>query len=189
MYTIKNNIVHEIEIKKSRFICNLIKINDIKEVNNYLNQIKEEHKFSKHNCYAYIIGNNKKASDDKEPSGTAGVPMLNLLDINELTNVLAVVTRYFGGIKLGTGGLFKAYTTVLKEAIDKAEKEPLVLKYKYKIEFDYNKTKTIDYILKDTNIINKDFNDLVSYEFVEINDIDEILKNNDIKIITKEETY
>ena len=76
-----------------------------------------------------------------------------------------------------------------EEAIDKAEKEPLVLKYKYKIEFDYNKTKTIDYILKDTNIINKDFNDLVSYEFVEINDIDEILKNNDIKIITKEETY
>ena len=131
MYTIKKDINHELIIKKSRFICYLYKVNNLDDINNYLKDIKEEHKTAKHHCYAYILDNNKKATDDKEPSGTAGIPMLNLLEQKELNHVLAIVVRYFGGIKLGTGGLFRAYSTVLKEAVELADKEEEITKYKY----------------------------------------------------------
>ena len=186
MYTIKDNISHEIEIKKSRFICNLIKINNLDEVDYYLEKIKEEHKFSKHNCYAYILGNNKKASDDKEPSGTAGRPMLNLLEVNELDHVLAITTRYFGGIKLGVGGLLRAYVTVLKEAIDEANIIEIKKQYKYKIKLDYKDIKFIENSFND-NITKKDFNDDIIYEIVTFDEIDEILNGKNIKIIDKEE--
>jgi len=127
MYSIKESIENTIIIKKSKFITKLIKVNTIDEVSKYLEEIKKEFKDSTHICYAYIVNGNEKFSDDGEPSGTAGLPILNILKKNNLTNVLAVVIRYFGGIKLGAGGLVRAYsnsandTLKLAEVVDLAE--------------------------------------------------------------------
>lgn len=111
--TIKEDGIVEEEIKKSRFICHLKRVESEDEARDYIAQIKKMHHKANHSCSAMIIGENseiKRSSDDGEPSGTAGVPILTVLEKQELTNVVAVVTRYFGGIKLGTGGLIRAYS-------------------------------------------------------------------------------
>ena len=185
LLTIKNSCNHEIIIKKSRFICYLFKVNNIDEINNYLENIKNEHKNARHCCYAYIIDNLKKASDDKEPSGTAGIPMLNLLEQKELNHILAIVIRYFGGIKLGTGGLFRAYTTVLKETIDESIKEEIVNKYKYEVIIDLDKANVLDK-LKDIEIENIVYSDVIKAKLISLNDIDDYLDNLDIKIVNKD---
>lgn len=111
--TIKEDGIVEEEIKKSRFICHLKRVESEDEARDYIAQIKKKHHKANHSCSAMIIGENseiKRSSDDGEPSGTAGVPMLTVLEKQELTNIVAVVTRYFGGIKLGAGGLIRAYS-------------------------------------------------------------------------------
>ena len=118
--TIANDGIVEEEIKKSRFICHLKRISNEEEGREYIAQIKKEHHKANHSCSAMIVGEDgqiKRSSDDGEPSGTAGVPMLTVLEKQGLTNVVAVVTRYFGGIKLGTSGLIVAYKAAAAEAI------------------------------------------------------------------------
>ena len=110
MYTIKNDDSYELEIKKSKFISKLYRVNNIEDVNNILSSLRKEYSDATHHCYAYIINNSKKSSDDGEPGGTAGIPILQVLDKNNLNYVLCVVIRYFGGIKLGAGGLVRAYS-------------------------------------------------------------------------------
>ena len=100
----------ELIIKKSRFIAIMYKIDSKEEVTSILESLKKEHKKARHIPYAYKIGIMAKKSDDKEPSGTAGSPILNIIERNNLDNVLIVVIRYFGGIKLGAGGLLRAYS-------------------------------------------------------------------------------
>ncbi len=110
--TIKENGQVQEEIKKSRFICHAKRVYSEDEARDFITAIKKEHYKATHNCSAFIIGERseiKRTSDDGEPSGTAGVPMLGVLENHNLTNVCVVVTRYFGGIKLGTGGLIRAY--------------------------------------------------------------------------------
>ena len=125
--TILANSSSELEIKKSKFIANVIKITDEQDAKEKLNQIRKEYSDARHNCYAYIVYDNEtktkieKSSDDREPSGTAGIPMVTLLQKNNLVNVLIVVTRYFGGILLGTGGLVRAYTDSSKQALEVAK--------------------------------------------------------------------
>lgn len=119
--TIANDGIVEEEIKKSRFICHLKRISNEEEGREYIAQIKKEHHKANHSCSAMIVGEDgqiKRSSDDGEPSGTAGVPMLTVLEKQGLTNVVAVVTRYFGGIKLGTGGLIRAYSGSVAHAIE-----------------------------------------------------------------------
>ena len=111
--------VHE-EIKKSRFICHIKRVTTEDEARNFIQDVKKEHYKATHNCSAFILGERsemKRSSDDGEPSGTAGVPMLGVLENQQLTNVCAVVTRYFGGIKLGAGGLIRAYSSNVALAI------------------------------------------------------------------------
>ncbi|MDT2660914.1 YigZ family protein [Enterococcus hulanensis] len=118
--TIKEDNQHEIEIKKSRFICFLKRIKSEDEAKNFIQQIKKEHWKANHNCSAFVLGDRneiQRSSDDGEPSGTAGVPMLEVLKKNDLINVCAVVTRYFGGTKLGAGGLIRAYSGAVAQAI------------------------------------------------------------------------
>ncbi|GAA2908672.1 YigZ family protein [Enterococcus pseudoavium] len=118
--TIKEDDQHEIEIKKSRFICFLKRIESEEEAKNFIQQIKKEHWKANHNCSAFVLGERseiQRSSDDGEPSGTAGVPMLEVLKKNDLINVCAVVTRYFGGTKLGAGGLIRAYSGAVAQAI------------------------------------------------------------------------
>lgn len=164
MKTIVNNIENSIEINKSKFICFLIKVTSIDEVSFNLNQIKNKYKGATHYCYAYILDNNKKCSDDKEPSGTAGLPILNVLEKNELNNILCVVVRYFGGIKLGSGGLLRAYSNSVVLALNETKLNDILYGKKVKFEFDYDKTKEINNLFLDKDIIYKEFNDKIIYE-------------------------
>lgn len=118
MFTIVKDFRQEIVIEKSRFICTLKKVNSEAEAQEFIKAIKKEFWDATHNCSAYIVDEMaQRSSDDGEPSGTAGLPMLEVLRKNKLTNTAAVVTRYFGGIKLGTGGLVRAYTNSVAEAV------------------------------------------------------------------------
>ena len=165
MFTIKENISNEIIINKSRFITYLYKVNSILEVNNILNELKCKYKDATHYCFAYIIGNIKRFNDDGEPSHTAGMPILNVLESKDLNNVLAVVIRYFGGIKLGAGGLVRAYTNSVTKALKEENIIPLKKIIKKRIVFDYSNINNINYILKDYNITYKEFDKSVIYEF------------------------
>ncbi|MFB8038452.1 YigZ family protein [Streptomyces sp. NPDC056004] len=113
--------VHETEINRSRFICALAPAATEQEAQDFVARIRKEHPTATHNCFAYVIGADasvQKASDDGEPGGTAGVPMLQMLTRREMRYVVAVVTRYYGGVKLGAGGLIRAYGGVVGEALD-----------------------------------------------------------------------
>ncbi|MFJ7201157.1 MULTISPECIES: YigZ family protein [unclassified Streptomyces] len=113
--------VHETEINRSRFICALAPAATEEEAQDFVARVRREHPTATHNCFAYVIGADasvQKASDDGEPGGTAGVPMLQMLTRREMRYVVAVVTRYYGGVKLGAGGLIRAYGGVVGEALD-----------------------------------------------------------------------
>lgn len=166
MKTIENNIKNEYIINKSRFIACLFKVNSIDEVNDYLEQIKNEYKDATHYCYSYIIDNTKRFNDDGEPGGTAGMPILNVLENNELNYILCVVIRYFGGIKLGAGGLVRAYTKSVTNALEKTNIIDIKEGYKIELVFNYDQNKVIDLILKDELILNKEFNDNIKYEII-----------------------
>lgn len=119
-YTVKQPGNHEIVIQKSRFITFVRRAYTEEEAQSFIEEVKKEHKNANHNCSAYLIGEQdhiQKANDDGEPSGTAGVPMLDVLKKQKLKNTVVVVTRYFGGIKLGAGGLIRAYGSSVTEAI------------------------------------------------------------------------
>lgn len=119
-YTVKQAGVHEITIQKSRFIGYIERVNSETEAQQFIQKIKKKHHDATHNCSAYIIGDHdeiQKANDDGEPSGTAGIPMLEVLKKLTLKNTAVVVTRYFGGIKLGAGGLIRAYSSTTSETI------------------------------------------------------------------------
>ena len=180
MYSIKKSIENTIIIKKSKFITKLYKINNIEEINNILDKLKKEYKDSTHICYAYIFNGNEKCSDDGEPSGTAGLPILNILKKNNLTNMLAVVIRYFGGIKLGAGGLVRAYSNCVNDTLKLTDIIKLEDGYLVEIEFSYDQVKLVDYILNNKTIINKEYNDNIIYKFYlnkdELNFISELEK-------------
>ena len=118
MYTIRTDYRDETVIEKSRFICTLKKVSSETEAQDFIKVVKKEFWDATHNCSAYIIDElAQRSSDDGEPSGTAGLPMLEVLRKNQLSGVAAVVTRYFGGIKLGAGGLVRAYTGSVSKAV------------------------------------------------------------------------
>ena len=108
---------YTLEIKKSKFIAYYYEVDTTKEVEELLEQLKKEHKKARHIPYAYKIDNYMKKSDDKEPSGTSGMPILNIIEKNNLNHTLIAIVRYFGGIKLGAGGLIRAYGNAAKEVI------------------------------------------------------------------------
>ena len=164
MKSIQKEITSEIIINKSKFITILTNINDIDKVKEKLEEIKKQYKDATHYCYAYIINNHEKCSDNGEPSGTAGMPILNVLKQNDLTNILCVVIRYFGGIKLGAGGLIRAYSTSASAALNKAIITNLVNGYNITIEFSYDNLKQIDYLLKNIDI-KKDYQTNIIYTF------------------------
>ncbi|MEU9321026.1 YigZ family protein [Streptomyces sp. NPDC048295] len=119
--TVSRAGVHETEINRSRFICALAPAATEEEAQDFVARVRREHPTATHNCFAYVIGADasvQRASDDGEPGGTAGVPMLQMLTRREMRYVVAVVTRYYGGVKLGAGGLIRAYGGVVGEALD-----------------------------------------------------------------------
>lgn len=154
--TIKENIQAEIVEKKSRFIANLFYIESVKEAEEIIGKLKKKYFDARHNCIAYRVIDNEslveKSNDDGEPSGTAGQPMLNILQKNNLVNVLVVVTRYFGGILLGTGGLVRAYSGSLLEAIAKSEKIEKCYGQELEVVLEYNEFENFKYYCKNSKI-------------------------------------
>jgi len=163
LYSIKENSCYQIDIKNSKFICCLFKINSKDEVNSILDNIKNNYKDATHYCYAYLLEASQKASDDGEPGGTAGMPILNVLQSNNLINILAVVIRYFGGIKLGAGGLVRAYSKSVKEALNHNQIISLEKGINVDIYFNYDKIKELDYLLKNEVINTKSFDQVIKY--------------------------
>ncbi|MBR3113222.1 MAG: YigZ family protein [Methanobrevibacter sp.] len=168
MKTIKKAIQSEINIKKSQFICTLVPTKSKAESKAVIQKLNEQYNDATHNCTAYIVNDGEGFDDDGEPGGTAGKPMINVLRKNELHNVTAVVTRYFGGIKLGAGGLVRAYSKSVMEAIGEAEILEIEEYDVYEIVFEYSDIKTTDSEVRNNSldVINKEYSDKVSYEIV-----------------------
>lgn len=179
MLSIKEAIINEIIIKKSKFITFLFRVNKEEEIKTILNDLNNKHKDATHICYAYIIDNIKRFNDDGEPNKTAGFPILNALESQNLNHILCCVVRYFGGIKLGANGLIRAYNNSCISAINKSIIINLVHGKEIELIFLYDKTKTIDNILKDVIIIKKDYGENVCYRVkIELNDYNH--KYNDL---------
>ncbi len=161
----------EIVEKKSRFIAYVQPVNSEEEAVSFIDGIKKKHWDARHNCSAFVIGKNSeitRCSDDGEPSGTAGKPMLEVLLGEKLHNVAVVVTRYFGGVLLGTGGLVRAYQAAVKEGIQASKVMNKYEGVKYRVETDYNGMGKIQYILakENVNTLGIDYSDKVVVEFI-----------------------
>ncbi len=170
MPRLKEEFMNEFEIEKSRFICYLNRAFNEEEAKAYILRIKKLHPNATHHCSAFLIGEHselQRSNDDGEPSGTAGVPMLESLRMNKMNDIVAVVVRYFGGIKLGAGGLIRAYSKSVSEAIKLAPLTDKVLTYKYSLTFSYDLIGKLDYFLAhhDTEILNKVYDERVTYVY------------------------
>ena len=155
--TIQEEEQTQIVEKKSKFIAEIYPVTNIQEVQNKIKEVKKKYYDAKHHCIAYRIIEEgriiERASDDGEPSGTAGAPMLNLLKGNNLCNVLVVVTRYFGGILLGTGGLVRAYSEATNLVIQKSKMINITEGYEITLKLEYNNLDAFNYYCKNNNII------------------------------------
>lgn len=163
MKSILENIVYTHEVKKSEFVTLLFKISSLDDVDKYLIDTRKNYPDATHYCYAYSVNGLEKFSDDGEPGGTAGLPIMEMLHQHNLTNVLCIVVRYFGGIKLGAGGLVRAYRKAANGAIKNSILIELVNGYLVEITVDYEEQKQLDYLLRDKKVT-KQYSDKVLYE-------------------------
>ena len=178
MYRLKDDYMSEIEIKKSRFLCFLHRCTSEEDAKAFILSIKKEHPSATHHCYAFVIGEHneiQRSNDDGEPAGTAGVPMLECLMKAEMQDIVAVTVRYFGGIKLGAGGLIRAYAKSVSSTLHSA---PITKKQKmleYTLAFPYPLIGKIDYLFRSQNIeiLDKQYNEDVRYTYLCQETIDE----------------
>lgn len=194
--TIQEEEQTQIVEKKSKFIAEIHPVSNIQEVENKIKEIKKKYYDAKHHCIAYRIIEEgrviERASDDGEPSGTAGAPMLNLLKGNNLCNVLVVVTRYFGGILLGTGGLVRAYSEATNLVIQKSKMINITEGYEITLKLEYNNLDAFNYYCKNNNIkiLNMEYAEIISIKIEMETDKKEIFmkdienkKNSVIEIV------
>ncbi|ALF28060.1 Xaa-Pro dipeptidase [Streptococcus intermedius] len=180
--TIKEDGQVQEEIKKSRFICHIKRVTTEDEARNFIQAVKKEHYKATHNCSAFILGERsemKRSSDDGEPSGTAGVPVLGVLENQQLTNVCAVVTRYFGGIKLGAGGLIRAYSSNVALAIKEIGIVHIKEQLGLRIALSYSQYQELPNFLKANHLQEQDtsFTEQVQTTiFVDKNDKDSMIE-------------
>ncbi|SEQ67698.1 YigZ family protein [Piscibacillus halophilus] len=166
--TIKEQGSHEITIQKSRFIGHVRRTETEEEAQNFIDAIKKKHKDATHNCSAYMIGEQnliQKAHDDGEPSGTAGVPMLDVLKKMNLKDTTVVVTRYFGGIKLGAGGLIRAYSNATSEAIKQIGVVERSLMKEFLVKVDYGLIGKLENELRNSSFVMGDIDYLDQVTF------------------------
>ena len=200
--TIIKSEIEELVEKKSKFIANIFHVESIEQADEKIKLIKKKYYDAKHNCIAYRIIEKgqilEKSSDDGEPSGTAGGPMLNILQKQNLCNIVIIVTRYFGGILLGTGGLVRAYSDATQKVIQKSEIYHLVEGTEIKITTDYTNLETLKHYFKknDINITDVQYSEKIILKVIlEKNRkdilIEEIKKKmqNTIKIDILEDKY
>lgn len=185
MYTIKENSKYELIVKNSRFITLLYKVSSWGDALDILDKVREEYPDATHYCYGFIADEVERCSDDGEPSGTAGMPILKVLKANNLNYILGIVIRYFGGIKLGAAGLIRAYSKGVANAIKENQLKELVKGINLDITFNWESLKQIDYLLKDVKINEKTFLDSIKYNIDIPDDLLEIIINkvNSYKVI------
>lgn len=183
----------EIEVKKSKFIANIKSVYSEDEALEFLEEIRKKHYNARHNCFAYQIGDRneiQRCSDDGEPSGTAGKPILEILKGMDLKNIIVVVTRYFGGTLLGTGGLVRAYSEAVKEGINNSNLIEKVLYTKVDVTVDYTLSGKVQYEILNGGYILQDtvYTENVSYiALVEVDKID-IFKSKMIEVTSGKST-
>ena len=179
---VKDEISASVTIEKSVFIAYLRHIDSEEEYKTYLSEIRKKHYDARHVASALVLDNIKRSSDDGEPSGTAGKPILNVLEKNNLNKTCALVVRYFGGIKLGTGGLTRAYSNAVIEALDKAVLAEDVIYPCYTLKLPYDlANKIIYYLENNTLLIDRQYEDEVIFTF----GLDDLSKIEKIKEYTK----
>ena len=181
MKSIREVTSSELVINKSEFINYITPVSNIEEVSDFLILLRKKFPDANHHCFAYVIGKNQeiqKYSDDGEPSKTAGMPMIEVLKKHDLTNVLAVTIRYFGGIKLGSGGLVRAYTKSVSETIKTADFTNLVQFTKLKVIIPFDQIGNVEnHVRENTTLLNTEYSEGVTYEIeIRSSDVDN-LKN------------
>ncbi len=191
----------EVVEKKSRFIANVFAVTDVEMAESKIAEMQKKYWDARHNCYAFVIGSDfgtSRCSDNGEPSGTAGKPILEVIKGSGITNILIVVTRYFGGTLLGTGGLVRAYTQAAQEGLRASEIGEMVYGQKLHLTADYNLVGNVQYYLRNEDIPldNELYTDRVEYDItVRMEDLDRIIdgltQKTDGKLIIdkKEEGY
>ena len=192
--TIEQEVTSELTEKKSRFIATLIHIDSVKEAENILENIQKKYYDAKHNCYAYRVIEEgsvlERSSDDGEPSGTAGAPILNLLQQQNLCNNIIIVTRYFGGILLGTGGLVRAYSQSAKDVIEQSKIIKKQEGYEIELEIEYKDFEKLKYLCskKGINIKNTEYLENITV-VLEIKEEDKDIFISEDKINFKPKKY
>lgn len=188
--TIRGSSSAEIIEKKSKFLANIFYVENVENAEEKIRQIKKKYYDAKHNCMAYRVLKDRniieKSSDDGEPSGTAGAPILSILQKNNLCNIVVIVTRYFGGILLGTGGLVSCYSNTTINAISNAEKIIKCEGINAEVELEYNNLEIFKYYCKNEyiNIIDIQYFDKIICKIqIELNKRDRILQDIEEKRI------
>lgn len=191
MFVIDKENIYEMIIKNSKFISYIYKVNNLNDIEIIINDIKNKYKDATHICYAYKIDNLIKTYDDNEPTGTAGLPILEVINKNNLNYTIIIVVRYFGGIKLGAGGLLRAYSKGASNVVKLCNLKKLIKGFDITITFGYDNLKNIDYLLKEEKIYDKKYHDKIKYSFKtsDNNIIDKIKNNKDITINNINEIY
>lgn len=177
MFHIREKVVSMLEVKKSKFYCVLIPLNDDKLIKEVIAELKKEYPGASHYCYGAVIGDVTRSNDDGEPSSTAGKPILETLKNAELDNVLAVVIRYFGGTLLGTAGLVKAYGQSTSQSISLAQFTTPTTVYNYSITIPYELTNKIEYALRgNAEILDRIYEENATYIYQCEKDISQEIK-------------
>ena len=171
-FTVHEKKTYEVKIKGSKFIGQILPINNTDHAESELNEIKKQYHDATHNCYAYRAGDKDnisyRFSDDGEPGGTAGKPILSVIEGNRLNNVLIVVTRYFGGTKLGTGGLTRAYSLCASEVVKKSNIHKIVVYKKIKVKIPHTFVNSFYKIVEDlkVKILDTQYSDVISADLM-----------------------
>lgn len=199
--TIAQTGSHEKDIKKSRFIAHIAQVFSEEEANEFIKKIRQQEAGATHNCTAFIVKENvliERMSDDGEPSGTAGSPILNVLQQQNLQNVAVVVTRYFGGIKLGAGGLIRAYSSTTAEAVKEIGLVENRIQQGFELTITYHLFDKFDNYAKNEkiNLENKQFTADVKCEiYLDLNIVEKAVQNikdlfqNQIQLKETQKTY
>ena len=193
---LKTNVSAEIIEKKSKFIAHIFYVESSEEAEKYIKQIKKKYNDARHNCFAYAVETDNdgilvKYNDDGEPQGTAGAPILKLILEQGLSNTLVIVTRYFGGILLGTGGLVRAYTEATEKALEQAEIIEKSKGYEAKIQVDYNYVEPLKYYLekRDIKIIKIEYLEKIEIIIEVLKELSQEFENNYTNTNFKIEKY
>ncbi len=189
MYTINDTYEYVLEVNKSKFIGCIFKVNNTLEFDNMMAYIKNKYPKATHYVYAYRFINEFKTCDDGEPGGTSGMPVYNVIDKENLYNTAIIVVRYFGGIKLGAGGLVRAYSKCASNLVLDSRKNLLLEGTLCTISFNYDEISTVDNLVNSSKckIIDKSFEEEVKYNLIISND--EIDKFNNYNLVKIKNTY